>query len=203
MTLYPPTPEECSDFEAYLVLSNLAHMMEDRRTDRLSSGEAVEYLLSTFYPKLTDQTSLATAIRPSGVKPHAMRFQGPSSTRRGYSFGAVWDGLERLFRRYVGEPSGILRAHSWPRSNDSPTSAHYHDFFSRSLLADAWSHFCLDNDGFPDYSEPFPSTPEEYRAKRFGTLYEDVDERRPPKDDEEERRVRAEIRLLSSLRRRS
>jgi hypothetical protein len=188
LTLYPPTPEECADFEAYLVLSNLSSWMEDERTDRVASGEAVEYFLSTGYPKITDQSSLAAAVRPSGVKPHAMRFQGRSDTRRGYSFAAVWDGLERIFRRYVGEPSGIVKANAWPRTNDSPTSRHFAEFFSRSLLADAWGQFCTDGDGSPDYSDPFPSTPEEYRAKRFGKLFSNVDKRRPPRDEDEERR---------------
>jgi hypothetical protein len=152
-----------------------------------------------------DQSSLATAVRPSGVRPHAMRFPGRSDTRRGYSFAAVWDGLERIFRRYVEEPSGIVKANPWLRTDDidSPSFRHSHEFFSRSLLADAWSHFCTDGDGAPDYSDPFPTTPEEYRAKRFGELFSNVDERRPPKNENEERRVRAEIRVLSSRRRRT
>jgi hypothetical protein len=196
--LYPPTAAEIADFEAFVALCELSSVMEANRTPRIMSGDAVEMVR---WEKITDAQSFAAVLRPGGVRPRPMRFAGREGTRRGYSLEAVTDGMERIFRRHVGEPSGIPRPQIAPGKSDNAASfAFYFEFFSRCLVADAWFHFWT-AEGVPDYTEPFPATPEDYRSRRFGELFADEDQRRGPANDQEERRVQLEIRALSRPRR--
>jgi hypothetical protein len=196
--LYPPTAEEIADFEAFVALSELASAMESTRTPRIMSGDAVELVR---WEKVSGAQDLAAVLRPSGVRPRPMRFANLAGTRRGYTLEVVWDGLERLFRRAVGEPSGVPRPRITPgKSDNDGTFALYHEFFSRCPVASAWLHFWT-AEGDPDYTEPFPATPEDYRSRRFGELFADEDQRRGPSNDQEERTVQREIRALSRPRR--
>jgi hypothetical protein len=202
-TLNPPTAEERADFEAFLTLFELSAHLEATRRDRISSHAAAEHLAGFEGSMVTDVGSLAAAIRPSGVKPRPMRFpgSGAAGTLRGYSKDEVWRGIERIFRRHFGEPSGLAPPQPQPGVRDiEASSAMYKEFFDRCPLADAWRHFWTIEGGELDYTEPFPSTPEEYRSKRFGILYADEDQRRPPANDEEESRVRHELRVLARVR---
>jgi hypothetical protein len=197
--LYPPTAEEIADFEAFVALSELSSVMEANRTTRLISHEAVEMFGD--WEKITDAQSFAAVLRPSGVRPRPMRFANLAGTRRGYSAEVVWDGMERIFRRHVGEPSGVPRPQVTPgKSDNAATFALYFEFVTRCPVADAWLSFWT-AEGVPDYTEPFPATPEDYRSRRFGELFVDEDQRRGPSNEQEERRVQLEIRALSRPRR--
>jgi len=202
--LYPPTAEECADFEAFCALAQLSLVMEDERLSRVPSDEAVEFAAPD-NPRITDAQSFAAVLRPSGVRPRPMRFAGRVGTRRGYSSEVVWDGMERIFRRHVGEPSGIPRLVLTPGGRSTEAAQALSDeFFSRCPVAEAWRHFFRaggELGGELDYSEPIPATAEEYASKRFGELLANEDQRRGPSSDQEERTVQREIRALSRPRR--
>lgn len=195
-TLYPPTPQECADFEAFHILLDLLVEMDNRRMDRITSADAVDAFNSYEIggPDIPDVMALAAAVRPSGVRPRTMRFEHRGGTRKGYSREEVWDGAERIFRRYCHESSGVhmRQPDGWATLND--------EFCARCPLYSAWEQFCMNPDGEIDYSDPFPTTAEEFRAKRFGPLFLDVDKRRPPLNEKEERQVRRELAFLSRSR---
>jgi hypothetical protein len=196
--LFPPTAEEIADFEAFVALSELSSMMEAERTPRMMSGDAAELVR---WEKVTDPQSLAAVLRPSGVHSRPMRFADRVGTRRGFSLEAVTDGMERIFRRHVGEPSGVPRPLVTPGNSDNAgTFALWAEFFDRCPVANAWLHFWT-AEGTPDYTEPFPTTPEDYRSRRFGELFSDEDQRRGPSNEQEERRVQLETRALGRPRR--
>jgi hypothetical protein len=188
--LYQPTAQEIADFEAFDPLCTLIYECARRKTDRIPSWEAGEMLSM-------NQVGIAALLRPAGVQPRTMRQLRGDLTLKSYSVGMLREGLDRLFRRYTGEPSGI----EWPRIGnieDFIGNFHLYDlWWDRVPLFRAWKVYLDDSGDGTNLDGVFPTDEDEYTRYRYGTLYTDADERRGPGDESERREVKAELRALS------
>jgi hypothetical protein len=175
-TLYPPTPQEIADFEALDLLTEMLAVFDD--LDRQDSyrdprGRLDTFSMTTELAKrglpLT-QRALAIAVRPAGIRPRSMRIRSRGVVK-GYSVTELRQGIERLYVRWTGEPSGFNL--DYMRTQDMTPDGALADaigsrFRARVPLARAYLnlyHPDVREDEWVGDPPPVPETEDEYRRQ--------------------------------------